>query len=223
MTTPTLVDKLVAISSAAGHVAKTGKNASQGFNFRGIDAVVNALSTGMRNSRVIVYPTVLDYQYEQIAVGQNKATVGHVRLEVRYTFTDGIDSISAVVAGEAMDSGDKATAKAMSVAFRTALLQVFFLPTDEKDPDEDSFVRTTTPPSARANHPSVSAPVEQDDTDHAFASKPSRMSGVATEKQRSYIKDLAAKRGYDAEISNELTFDEASQLINELKEMPVIR
>jgi hypothetical protein len=218
MTAPTLVEKLTQISNDAGFVAKTGKNASQGFNFRGIDAVVNALAVGMRSSRVVVYPTVLDYQYEQIAVGQNKALVGHVRLEVRYTFTDGVDSISAVVAGEAMDSGDKATAKAMSVAFRTALLQVFFLPTDEKDPDEDSFVRTSP---TRQAHPAQ--PIVQDDTDHAFPSKPSRPSGLATEKQRSYIKDLAAKRGYDAEISNELTFDEASQLINELKEMPVIR
>jgi len=135
MTTPTLVDKLVAISTAAGHVAKTGKNASQGFNFRGIDAVVNALSNGMRNSRVIVYPTVLDYQYEQIAVGQNKALVGHVRLEVRYTFTDGIDSISAVVSGEAMDSGDKATNKALSIAYKYMAFQLFAIPIDE-DPDK---------------------------------------------------------------------------------------
>ena len=159
MSAPTLVEKLTQISNDAGFVAKTGKNASQGFNFRGIDAVVNALAVGMRSSRVVVYPTVLDYHYEQIAVGQNKNLVGHVRLEVRYTFTDGIDSISAVVAGEAMDSGDKATAKAMSVAFRTALLQVFFLPTDEKDPDEDSFVRA---PSARSQHPSTPAPIIED-------------------------------------------------------------
>ena len=220
MSAPTLVEKLTQISNDAGFVAKTGKNASQGFNFRGIDAVVNALAVGMRSSRVVVYPTVLDYQYEQIAVGQNKALVGHVRLEVRYTFTDGIDSISAVVAGEAMDSGDKATAKAMSVAFRTALLQVFFLPTDEKDPDEDSFVRAS---SARSQHPSTPAPIIEDESDHAFPSKPSRPAGLATEKQRDYIRDLAKKRGYDAEIANELTFDEASQLINELKEMPVIR
>ena len=122
-----------------------------------------------------------------------------------------------------MDSGDKATAKAMSVAFRTALLQVFFLPTDEKDPDEDSFVRTSTPSAARINHPSTPAPVIEDESDHAFPSKPSRPSGLATEKQRDYIRDLAKKRGYDADISNELTFDEASQLITELKEMPVIR
>ena len=217
-----LIQKLVQISNDAGFVAKTGKNASQGFNFRGIDAVVNAISPGLRASGVIVYPTVLNYQYEQIAVGQNKALVGHVRLEVRYTFTDGTDSISAVVAGEAMDSGDKATAKAMSVAFRTALLQVFTLPTDERDPDEDSFVRTSTS-STRSQHPSTPAPIIEDESDHAFPSKPSRPSGLATQKQRDYIKDLAKKRGYDADISNELTFDEASALINELKEMPMIR
>jgi hypothetical protein len=40
-----------------------------------------------------------------------------------------------------MDSGDKATAKAMSVAMRTALLQALCLPTDEPDPDATSYER----------------------------------------------------------------------------------
>lgn len=42
-----------------------------------------------------------------------------------------------------MDSGDKATAKAMSVAFRTALLQALCLPTDEIDPDAESYERSS--------------------------------------------------------------------------------
>ena len=214
-----LVSKMIQVSTDVGHVAKNGKNTHQGFNFRGIDAVVNALSPALRANGIIVTPTVLHYDYSQIEVGQNKSLMGHARIEVRYSFTDGTDTIATVVAGEAMDAGDKATAKAMSVAFRTALLQTFCLPTDEKDPDEDTYVRTSTP--SRAAHPAQ--PIVQDDTDHAFPSKPSRPSGLATEKQRSYIKDLAAKRGYDADISNELTFDEASQLINELKEMPVVK
>ena len=214
-----LVSKMIQVSTDVGHVAKTGKNTHQGFNFRGIDAVVNALSPHLRANGIIVTPTVLNYEYNQIEVGQNKSLMGHARIEVRYSFTDGTDTIATVVAGEAMDAGDKATAKAMSVAFRTALLQTFCLPTDEKDPDEDTYIRSTTP--SRQAHPAQ--PIVQDDTDHAFPSKPSRPSGLATEKQRSYIKDLAAKRGYDAEIANELTFDEASQLINELKEMPVVK
>ena len=45
---------------------------------------------------------------------------------------------------EVVDSGDKATAKAMSVAFRTALLQALCLPTDEPDPDASSYERSSS-------------------------------------------------------------------------------
>jgi hypothetical protein len=52
------------------------------------------------------------------------------------------------VLGEAMDSGDKAVAKAMSVAFRIALLQALALPTDEPDPDSYSYERSEAKPHA---------------------------------------------------------------------------
>jgi hypothetical protein len=44
-----------------------------------------------------------------------------------------------------MDSGDKAVPKAMSVAFRTALLQALALPTDEPDPDASTYERAAAP------------------------------------------------------------------------------
>lgn len=64
------------------------------------------------------------------------------RVIVQYVFAaeDGT-TLAATVAAEALDSGDKATAKAMSVAFRTALLQALCLPTDEPDPDHDIYER----------------------------------------------------------------------------------
>jgi hypothetical protein len=69
--------------------------------------------------------------------------MGHVKVKVTYTFIGANgDAIKATVVGEAMDSGDKATAKAMSVAFRTALLQALSLPTDELDPDAQSYERS---------------------------------------------------------------------------------
>jgi hypothetical protein len=62
------------------------------------------------------------------------------RVTVRYRFVGpGGDALETVVAAEAMDAGDKATSKAMSVAFRTALLQALALPTDDKDPDQDTY------------------------------------------------------------------------------------
>ena len=72
--------------------------------------------------------------------------MGHVTVVVAYTFTapDG-SSIVTSAAGEAMDSGDKATPKAMSVAYRTALLQALCLPTDESRTQTPK--RTTAPTS----------------------------------------------------------------------------
>jgi hypothetical protein len=50
-----------------------------------------------------------------------------------------------------MDAGDKATAKAMSVAFRTALLQSLSLPTDDVDPDAHSYERSSAAPEIDAD------------------------------------------------------------------------
>jgi hypothetical protein len=133
-----------AIMKEVGAIAKKDKNTSQGFNFRGIDSVVNAVSPALQKHGVIVVPSVDDYEYTTVEIGRNRTAMGHVKVIVTYTFigSNG-DSIKATVAGEAMDSGDKATAKAMSVAFRTALLQALALPTDEPDPDSQSYERSS--------------------------------------------------------------------------------
>ena len=60
-------------------------------------------------------------------------------LKIKYTFyaEDG-SNVSAVVVGEAMDSGDKVSNKCMSVAYKYACFQVLSIPTEETiaDPDE---------------------------------------------------------------------------------------
>lgn len=124
-------------------VAKNDRNVAQNFNFRGIDAVVNAVSPALKKHGVVVTPNVVDYQYATVEVGIKRTLMGHVRLTVEYTFTGPMgDSLTTCVVSEAMDSGDKATAKAMSVAFRIALLQSLSLPTDEPDPDHDTYERS---------------------------------------------------------------------------------
>ena len=131
------------VMKEVGAVKKNDRNASQGFNFRGIDAVVNAVSPALQKHGVIVVPSVEDYEYHSVEIGKNRTVMGHVKVKVSYTFIGaGGDAIKATVVGEAMDSGDKATAKAMSVAFRTALLQTLSLPTDEPDPDSQSYERS---------------------------------------------------------------------------------
>ena len=140
-----IVALLAASSTAIGVVEKRERNdTGKGFNFRGIDTVVNATSPEFREHGIIVVPESLDRTYEQIEVGEKRTLMGHVMLRVRYTFYGPAgDSIAATVDSEAFDSGDKATAKAMSVALRTALLQVLMLPTDEVDPDAQIFERAS--------------------------------------------------------------------------------
>ncbi len=137
-----IVQALASIMDSVGAVRKADRNSSQNFNFRGIDAVVNAVSPALRHYGVVVTPELQSVEYGTVEIGKNRTAMGHVRVVVKYTFTaeDG-SSLTATVPGEAMDSGDKATAKAMSVAFRTALLQALALPTDEPDPDSQSYER----------------------------------------------------------------------------------
>jgi hypothetical protein len=140
-----IAQAMSAIMKEVGAIAKKDKNTSQGFNFRGIDSVVNAVSPALQKYGVIVVPSVEDYEYATVEIGRNRTAMGHVKVKVTYTFMGGNgDSIKATVVGEAMDSGDKATAKAMSVAFRTALLQALSLPTDEPDPDSTSYERSSS-------------------------------------------------------------------------------
>lgn len=148
-----IAQALSEVMKAVGGIAKKDRNQSQGFNFRGIDSVVNAVSPQLQKFGVVVVPSVEDYEYATVEIGRNRTAMGHVRVRVRYTFVGPKgDAIAATVVGEAMDSGDKATAKAMSVAFRTALLQALCLPTDEPDPDASSYERSSSedvlPPSA---------------------------------------------------------------------------
>lgn len=130
-----------AVASDVGAVGKDGINQAQKFKFRGIDAVVNAVSPAMRKHGLVIFPVV-----ESVKRGTAQTSKGSMMNTVEviagYVFTgpDG-SSFTAKVPGESFDSGDKATAKAMSVAFRTALLQTFTLPTDEADPDADSYTQ----------------------------------------------------------------------------------
>jgi hypothetical protein len=139
-----IAQALSEIMKAVGGIAKKDKNTAQGFNFRGIDSVVNAVSPALQKFGVVVIPSVEEYEYQTVEIGRNRTAMGHVRVKVSYTFIGANgDAIKATVVGEAMDSGDKATAKAMSVAFRTALLQSLSLPTDEVDPDAHSYERSS--------------------------------------------------------------------------------
>lgn len=130
------------------HVSKDSRNSQQGFNFRGIDAVMNAVGPVLREHGVIVVPDVYDIDSERYTTKSGGQMVSRV-VKMQYTvYGPAGDNFSGVVYGEAADSGDKGTTKAESVALRTFLLQALMLPTDEPDPDASSHERAAAPAPA---------------------------------------------------------------------------
>lgn len=165
------------------HVAKRDRNEHHRFIFRGIDAVVNAVGPALRKHGVIVTPHIHSVDYEQVSTSGGKPATA-CRVVATYTFwaSDG-SSIATSVAAEAWDNGDKSTPKAMSVAFRTALLQALCLPTDEPDPDHATYERA---PQAAQDPPNPSpkdaawaaAGLHESDTDARMAVLVDALGGV---------------------------------------------
>ena len=142
---PTIHEALSAAMGDVQAVGKDGRNAQQGYSFRGVDAVVNAVGPALRAHGVIVVPDLLHADYRPYQTKTGTAMMG-CTVHVRYTFHGPRgDTIECSVMGESSDSGDKATPKAFSVAYRTALLQALCIPTDDPDPDQTSHERSSGP------------------------------------------------------------------------------
>ena len=127
---------MVAILKEITHIGKDRKNAQQGFNFRGIDQVMNELHGLFAKHEVFVTSKVV-WGIREDRTTKSGGNLIYSVIDVEFTFfaVDG-SSVSSTTRGEAMDSADKATNKAMSVALKYALLQAFMIPTEEmKDPD----------------------------------------------------------------------------------------
>lgn len=135
-------------------IGKNQTNAQQGFKYRGIDAVMNALQPALSKHGVFVVPEILSHTRED-RVTQKGANLIYSVIHVKYTFyaQDGSFVIASVI-GEGMDSADKSTNKALSVAFKYACFQVFCIPTEEMiDPDSE-----TPEPSEPKKEPEKVAP-----------------------------------------------------------------
>lgn len=108
------------------------------YNFRGIDAAMNELSPILVNHGITVTPKYSDLTITERAKDGGKATrFCSVKGSFTFAAEDG-SSVTAEAYGEAMDSGDKATIKAQSVAFRTVLFQQFVVPIMAMDTELDS-------------------------------------------------------------------------------------
>lgn len=146
---------------AKSGITKSSRNQQQGFMFRGIDAVYNALAPLLAQHNLCILPRCIEREFVERTT-KNGGVLFYITVKSDFDFVSAIDGSKHTVTtyGEAMDSGDKATNKAMSAAYKYAAFQAFCIPT-EGDNDADGTTHDLAP-SGEAATPSV--PVELDAT-----------------------------------------------------------
>jgi len=120
-------------------IAKEKRNKEQGFQYRGVDDVMNELSPVLAKHRIFIYPEVIANERKERQTKSGSTLLYSIlTVKIHFAAEDGSE-ICATVIGEGMDSGDKASNKAMAVAYKYACLQVFCIPTDDiHDPDSST-------------------------------------------------------------------------------------
>lgn len=163
---------LATLAFELGPIAKGDRmtGAAGNYNYRGIDALLRKLSPLMSAYGVTFVPRVMKREVESVNVGRDKVW-RLVTLTVRYTVTGPAgDSIEVTVCGEGMDGGDKAANKAMTSAYKQALVQCFAVADGHDDPDnmatpEDAGLRREAAPARRAEG-RAAAPAARPQTTH---------------------------------------------------------
>lgn len=152
------------IMKAVDAIAKGRRNAQQGYQFRGIDDVYNAMHGPLAEHGVFIVPQVLEREMRE-QPSKSGGVLFYTTLKVAHRFyaADG-SYVEAITCGEAMDSGDKSTNKAMSAAMKYAILEVFAMPTEGDNDTENHSpeVDRSTAPARTPNNPPAQPPAKQE-------------------------------------------------------------
>ena len=212
-----IYQNIIKAMNEVNSISKDNYNQLQKFKFRGIDDVMNAMHPILSKNNIFVAPEVEDFSREE-RTSKNGGLIIYTIATIKFTFyaEDGSNIVVKVI-GEAMDSGDKGMNKAMSIAYKYALFQVFCIPTED-DPDKDSY---TLAPKQQANkNTKTTQPTKQPATQKApqqnLISTEQRetlinlieSAGINLTEELQKIKDLTTDR-YDKalEYYTKLVFD----------------
>ena len=131
-------------------ISKDRENQQQGYSFRGIDDVYGAIAPLLAKHKLVIIPR----QVSRIVAKEPSKSGGvlfYVVVEVEYDMISSVDGSchTARMPGEAMDSGDKATNKAMSAAYKYLCLQTFCIPTEGDNDTENHSHEVAHKPKAK--------------------------------------------------------------------------
>lgn len=171
-------------------IAKGRSNQQQGYKFRGIDDVYNALNPILSRNGLLMLPRILSREIVERTTAKG-TLLFYVTVEAEFDLISSADGSRHTIRtfGEAMDSADKATNKAMSAAYKYAAMQTFAIPTEgDNDADATTHAEIVAKPS--------SEPVErQEDAEVAMSKETARPHYEAVSKALSEAMTLKQLQG----------------------------
>ena len=136
MSDKTIHDKILAVMAAVPNVEKTGRNEFHKYDYVEAQEITRLIRTAMVKEGLTVRPNCIEH--ELMPSPKEGFTA---RVLMTYTFYDCADPDShfciGPIPGEGWDKGDKATPKALTNAFKYALIQGFAIPAGD-DPEADT-------------------------------------------------------------------------------------
>jgi hypothetical protein len=199
-------EAITAVTAAMSRegIAKGRTNTQQNFKFRGIDDVYNALSSHLASAQLCILPRVVERSVTERPTKTGGVST-YVVLTVEFDFVSSKDGSSHTIRtmGEAMDTADKATNKAMSAAMKYACLMAFQIPT-EADNDADFSHHEKAAPATLERQ--LQASVDMTEWEKLCRSR-LLTAGSLGELQGSwfFIRDEAKKNGAPKSVIDRLT------------------
>jgi len=195
-------------------IAKGRKNQAQGYTFRGIDDVYSSLSPYLAENKLCILPRVIE---RGIIEKETKtgSTLFYTTLKVEFDFVSAVDGSKHTVCtvGEAMDTGDKSSNKAMSAAYKYAAFMAFCIPTEG---DNDADGSTHEPAAKSPVKAKETAPLGQPVVALANKDQTSELSMLYLDGCADRIK--AALVAYKADTVEKLTEKQAAAVLKKLNE-----
>lgn len=171
-----------------GGISKDRQNKEQGYRFRGIDDVYNALSPALARHGLCILPRVRRREASERSTASGKPLFVTV-VTVDFHLVAAADGSRHVIrtVGEAMDLADKSTNKAMSAAYKYACMQAFAIPTEGEDQDADERTHQPAPRPQQLSRPAAQQAANQSGHTKEQDISPGPCSGEQIETLRNLI------------------------------------
>lgn len=227
---PKIYAAIAGVIADCGIVGKDKVNKQQGFKYRSVDDVFNALHPALAKNKVVIIPTVVERQCEEVGKTKNGTAILKVICKVKYDICaeDG-SRVTSIIYGEGMDMGDKATNKAMAIAYKYLCFQVFCIPTEEmSDPDGESLEEKIRTPKKQLEK-KQEKPKEQpatteaanDEAEDVKISQP-MLTTIRNEQKRTGVTDkqILAMRDVKAKKIEDMTVLEYKKVMSKFQKTP---